>query len=127
MSEPSLIIYDGDCVYCQNYVRFLRLKETVGPIELVDARSGDPRVRTYWRDGYDLDEGMLFVYRGGVYHGAEAIHVLASLSSETGWLNRLNRAVLSRQGAAKVLYPVLKLGRRATLALRGKTALRPAD
>ena len=127
MAESSLIIYDGDCIFCQNYVRFMRLRATVGRVELIDARSNDPRVKQYWREGYDLDEGMLFVHRGRVYYGAEAVQVLAGLSSASGLLNRLNHAVLSRPRAARMLYPALKLGRRLTLALRGKHALRPSE
>jgi predicted DCC family thiol-disulfide oxidoreductase YuxK len=127
-AEPSLIIYDGDCVFCQNYVRFFRLKDAVGPVDLIDARSGDPRVARYWRDGFDLDEGMLFVHGGKVHYGADAVNVLAGLSSSSGLFNKLNRLALSNAAAAAFFYPLLKLGRRVTLAARGKTALeRPAD
>jgi hypothetical protein len=62
--EAALIVYDGECILCQSYARLLRLRETVGKVELLDARSSDPRVSSYWRQGYDLNEGMLFVYRG---------------------------------------------------------------
>lgn len=117
---PSLIVYDGDCVFCQNYVRFVRLREAVGRVELLDARSGDPRVAAFQRQGYDLDEGMLFVHRGRVFHGAEAVQVLAGLTSPVGLFNRLNRFALSDARAARLLYPLLKAGRRATLLLRGK-------
>lgn len=116
----ALIVYDGECVFCHNYVRLARLREAVGPVELVDARSNDPRIAAYRGEGYDLDEGMLFAWKGRVYHGAEAVHVLAGLSSEVGLFNRLNRAVFSSRRASRALYPLLKLGRRATLFVRGK-------
>jgi len=119
-AEPALIIYDGDCIFCQNYARLMRLREVVGPVELVDARSGDPRVRRYWRDGYDLNEGMLFVYRGQIYHGSDAVHVLAGLSGSSSWFNRFNRAIFSHRAVSTLLYPLLKLGRRVTLLARGK-------
>jgi predicted DCC family thiol-disulfide oxidoreductase YuxK len=126
--EPSVIVYDGDCVFCANYVRFLRLKEAIGPVELLDARSGDPRVKQYWHDGYDLNKGMLFVHRGRTYHGDEAINVLASLSSDSTIFNRINGLVLSNARTAELLYPLLKLGRRVVLLLRGKKLLsHPAD
>jgi predicted DCC family thiol-disulfide oxidoreductase YuxK len=120
--EPAnaLIVYDGACVFCQNYVRLARLKAAVGEVDLLDARSGDPRVADFQRKGYDLDEGMLFVWKGRVHHGAEAVHVLAGLSSESGLFNRINGAVFSSRLASRALYPLLKLGRRLTLALRGK-------
>jgi predicted DCC family thiol-disulfide oxidoreductase YuxK len=127
MREPALIIYDGDCVFCQNYVRFFRLRDSVGPVELIDARSGDPRVARYWQDGHDLNEGMLFVLGDRVFHGDEAVHVLATLSSERGWFNRLNAAVFSSRGAARLLYPALKLGRRLTLLLRGRGLIARPD
>ena len=76
----ALIIYDGDCVFCSNYVRFVRLQDTVGPVFLVDARSADPIVSDYRKLGYDLNAGMLFIWRGAAYHGADAVHALAGFA-----------------------------------------------
>ena len=61
--NASLIIYDGDCIFCHNYVRLMRLCASLGNVELIDARGGDPRVRSYWSQGYDLNTGMLFIQR----------------------------------------------------------------
>jgi hypothetical protein len=99
------------------------IKEAIGPVDLVDARSGDPRVAQYQRQGFDLDEGMLFVWRGKVYHGSDAVHILAGLSSATTWFNCLNRVIFAHRATAVVLYPLLKLGRRATLLMRGKAPI----
>jgi predicted DCC family thiol-disulfide oxidoreductase YuxK len=127
MTSPSaLIIYDGDCIFCKNYVRFARLREAVGPIELLDARSGDPRVAAFQHEGYDLNEGMLFVFEGEVHYGKDAINLLAILSSPSTLFSRLNRAVLSNRRVARFIYPILKLGRRATLTLRGRSLI-PSD
>jgi predicted DCC family thiol-disulfide oxidoreductase YuxK len=124
MSDKSLIVYDGECVFCQNYVRFFRLREAIGPVELLDARSGDPRVEELWRQGYDLDEGMVFAHQGRVFYGAEAVHVLSSLSSRSGLFNRLNAAAFASQRLANFVYPFLKLGRRLTLKARRRSLLR---
>jgi len=121
--DAALIIYDGDCIFCQNYVRFIRLREAVGPVDLVDARSNDPRVERYWKSGYDLNEGMLFVNDGRVYHGHEAINALADLSTSSTLFNRLNRALLSNAFTARTIYPFLKFGRRLTLLARGRRLL----
>jgi len=117
---PALIIYDGDCVFCQNYVRLLRLRSAVGPVDLVDARSADARVTQYRRQGYDLNEGMLFVYNGRVHYGSDAVHVLAGLSSSSSLFNRLNAAIFSSRIASTLLYPFLRVGRRVTLFVRGR-------
>ncbi|OHV72773.1 DCC1-like thiol-disulfide oxidoreductase family protein [Ensifer sp. LCM 4579] len=124
--KGALIVYDGDCVFCQNYVRFMRLRDAVGPVELLDARSGDPRVAAFQRAGYDLNEGMLFVFDDRVYHGDEAVNLLAILSSPSSLFGWLNRAILSSRLAARLIYPALKLGRRITLRLRGRPLI-PAD
>ncbi|KAB0675925.1 DCC1-like thiol-disulfide oxidoreductase family protein [Aureimonas leprariae] len=123
MTDKALIIYDGECVYCQNYVKFVRLRETVGPVELLDARSGDPRILEFQRQGHDLDEGMLFVWKGTVSHGSDAAHLLATLSTDSTWFNTVNKAVFSNKFAASVFYPLLKLGRRVTLKLRGRSMI----
>ena len=123
--NASLIIYDGDCIFCHNYVRLMRLCASLGNVELIDARGGDPRVRSYWSQGYDLNTGMLFIHGGKVYQGAEAIHVLGCLSSRVFWSNRLNRFIFSSRTASTLLYPILKHGRRMALLLRGRSLMTP--
>lgn len=133
-TEPALVVYDGECIFCQNYVRMLRLKDSVGKVELVDARSDDPRVRDLLARGYDLDEGMVFSYRGRIYHGSDAVNALALLASPSTLFNKLNASILSRPATARLLYPWLKAGRRLTLWVRGRgligkggSAVPPAD
>ena len=68
----SLIIYDGDCIFCHNYARLMSLRASLGNVELIDARGGDPRVRSYWNQGYDLNTGMLFIHSGKVYRRGDS-------------------------------------------------------
>jgi hypothetical protein len=102
----------------------LRLRQAIGPVELIDARSDDPRIEEFWREGYDLNEGMMFIYNGEVYHGSGAVHMLASLSSRNNTLNHINARLFAHRRVANLLYPLLKLGRRVTLAARGRTLLK---
>lgn len=112
-----LIIYDGDCPFCQAYTRLLRLQQGSGPVEMLSARSDDARLLSYWQQGYDLNAGMLVVLNNQVYAGAEAMQVLASCSSASDFFNRLHRTIFSSRKLAAFLYPILKLGRRMTLLL----------
>jgi len=112
------LIYDGACIFCDAYVRLLSLREAVGPVELIDARSGDPRLRAYESAGYDLNEGMLFEYNGSVYFGADAVNVLATLSTPVSTFNRINGVLLSKQLFARFFYPIFKFCRTITLKLR---------
>jgi predicted DCC family thiol-disulfide oxidoreductase YuxK len=119
----TVIIYDGECIFCQNYVKLVRLQESVGRVSLVDARSNDPLVIEYQRAGYDLNVGMLFIYKGQVYHGAEAVHAIAMLSSSLSLFNQFNRLVFSNRAIATAFYPLLRLGRRVSLLARGKALI----
>lgn len=119
VSANLIIVYDGDCPFCSRYVRLLKLREAVGTVQLIDARSDDAAVGQLWRAGYDLNEGMAVKYGGRVYHGADCVHVLALLSTASGPFNRINSLIFRSESLASLLYPVLRLGRNLTLSLLG--------
>ncbi len=114
------LVYDGECPACSNFVRHVRLRKSVGEVHLVDARAGGPVVDEIQTAGLDLDKGMALKIGGRVYHGADCLHVLALLSSESGWFNRLNAAVFRSPAVSRLAYPVLKAGRNLLLLVRGK-------
>ncbi len=122
-----LIVHDGACPLCRFYVRRLRLERAAGPVEIVDARSGDPRVAELAAAGYHLDAGMVVVLDGRIFHGDEAVHALALLSTPIDAFNRLNRGLLARPGIARALYPLFRAARRVALALTGVGPLRPGQ
>ena len=122
--DSLLIIYDGACPFCSRYVSLLMLRST-HTVELLSARSDDPRIAQYRDLGYRLDDGMLAVLSGKVYAGADAMHRLASLSAPRGWLNGLQRAVFSHHGVARLLYPWLRAGRRLALWIRRVPMIEP--
>jgi predicted DCC family thiol-disulfide oxidoreductase YuxK len=115
-----IIVYDGECPFCSNYVQLLRLRDALGPVQLLDARQGGALVDQLVNDGYDLDEGMALIMAHRVYHGADCINRLAVLSTPSNIFNRLNAAVFRSEFLSKLLYPVLRSGRNATLRLLGR-------
>jgi predicted DCC family thiol-disulfide oxidoreductase YuxK len=115
-----VIIYDGQCPFCSAYVRMLRLRDAAGPVRLVDARGDDPSVRAAREAGSDLDAGMVVTYGGTIRHGDEAMHLLALLGTPSGHVNRMLARAFRSARVARLLYPVLAAGRRATLALLGR-------
>ena len=120
------LAYDGECPLCNNYAQFLRLRESVGELVLVDAREGGAFVEELRALGHDPDAGMVARVGDRYYAGAEALNVLALLSQGRGVLGRLNRWVFSSPAAARIGYPALKLARRVLLALKGVAPLRAA-
>lgn len=121
-AEPY-IIYDGECPFCSAYVKFMRLRETVGPVQLIDARDGGATVDAASKAGFDLNEGMIFRYGGRYYYGADAIQMLSMMSGNSGWLNRINAALFRSPARADMLYPILRAGRTVTLRLLGRSKL----
>ncbi len=117
------VVYDGDCPFCRNYVRLMALRKAVGHVELIDARTQDPTVRRLVELGYDLNEGMAAIYGGKIYYGRDSVVLLSSMAHEQGWLGRLVAVLLRDPNRAALLYPVMKVGRRVTLKILGKTLI----
>lgn len=119
------LVYDGECPFCDAYVRHLRVSEAVGGLHLVNARQGGRVVEEVQARGFDLDRGMVVKLGGQFYHGAECMHVLASLSTRSGFFNRLNAALFASPTVSRWIYPLLRLGRGASLALWGRRRISP--
>lgn len=117
------IIYDGECPFCAAYVRMLRLRESAGPVRLTDARQDAAALAEARRAALDLDRGMIVRLGGRSYHGAEAMHVLALMSTRSGVFNRLMGAAFGSRRLARLLYPPLVAGRNLTLRLLGRSPL----
>ena len=37
-----VVVYDGECLFCRNYCRLVRLRKAAGLLKLVDARENSP-------------------------------------------------------------------------------------
>jgi len=114
-----VIVYDGECPFCSQYVRMLRLRETFGDVRLVNARSDDP-MAAHARTLFDLDDGMAARVGGEWYHGADCMHILALASGESHVASRLIAYTFARRSRARVLYPMLRSGRNLALRLMGR-------
>ena len=117
---PLRIVYDGECPFCKAYIKFVRLRESAGGVELIDARGDNLILQTIRARGLDLDEGMVVEMDGRFYHGDAAMSVLAGMTTRSGWFNRLVRIGFSRPAVSRILYPSLVLGRRLVLILLGR-------
>jgi predicted DCC family thiol-disulfide oxidoreductase YuxK len=119
-ASESTIIYDGDCPFCSRYVSLLRLRKSLGSVTLLNARDGGPLVDAVRGLGFDLDEGMVLVMNGEIFHGADCLHRLALLTTSSGAFNRLNAWMFRSRVASQLLYPVLRAGRNAALSVLGR-------
>ena len=122
-SVPSIqIVYDGECPVCSVYVRMLRLR-TLGEVELINARDDHLLVGSLRSLGVDLDEGMVVKVGEEIYVGDQAIQRLALMSSSSTIFNRLNFWVFKSGARSKLLYPILRAGRKLLLTVLGRKTI----
>jgi predicted DCC family thiol-disulfide oxidoreductase YuxK len=129
LSEPGpadlTIIYDDQCPVCTSYCAALGFDASkVDGVRRVSARSGESIVTAARCAGLDLDSGMAVVHRGTIYHGANALNLLARHTARTGTFNRLNRALFTNPAICRASYPLLRAARIGLLKLLGRSRIR---
>ena len=124
-ADPIWLVYDGDCPFCSASAQMVRIRQSVGNLHILNAReSADHPVMTeIAAQNLDLNQGIVVKFEGRLYHGKDALHLLALIGSETGWLNRLNVALFRNKAVVDMAYPVLKGVRNLMLKILGKHAL----
>jgi predicted DCC family thiol-disulfide oxidoreductase YuxK len=122
----ATIYYDGECPLCDKYSSMVRLRETVGAVDLVDVRCDESARERLSRLGFDLDAGMVLEHAGKIYGGAAAVRQIARLTKNGGIVNRLSSALLRHSPVVYILYPLMRAGRNALLLLLGRERIIPA-
>ena len=112
-----IIVYDGECPFCRNYCKLVRMKDTVGSLRLVDARESSSIMQEVTDIGLDIDQGMVVKFKSRIYYGSDAINVLSLLSSHSDWFNRINFLIFRSKRVSLVLYPFLRTCRNFALWL----------
>lgn len=113
----AVIHYDGQCPFCQHYVRHLRLRQTVASLHLVDLRKAPSELQRLEALGINVDAGMVLELDDQLYWGSEAAHRLALLSTRSDGFNHFNRWLFSSRWLANLFYPMLRIGRNLALLL----------
>ena len=126
--DELALIYDGECPVCTAYSCVVDVDEgKASGIKRINARSDDALVRQAKDAGLDLDEGMIVVHDGKLYHGADALNIMARLAPSRGFGNRLNKILFSNPTISRVTYPVLRAGRNTLLKLLGRKKIAEID
>ena len=113
------LVYDGECPVCKTYCKYIRIRDAVGNLQLVDARQPGILMDEITAAGLDIDQGMVLKFKDVIYYGADAIHMLTLLSTPSGIFNRINYYVFSKKIGAKIVYPFGKAFRTLLLKLLG--------
>ena len=115
-----VLVYDRECPVCSAYVRMARIRRDIGQLELVNARESSSIMDEITKAGLNIDQGMVLMMDERMYFGADAIHMLALISTRKGWFNRLNHLIFASPRLSKILYPIARSGRNLLLKLLGR-------
>ena len=120
-SNNVWFVYDGKCPLCNSAANAFAIKKTVGTLNLVDARTQQdhPVMMEVNHRGLNIDEGMVIKLNDNLYHGADALHIMALIGSNSGIFNRINYLLFRSKLLSKIGYPILKFGRNAILWSKG--------
>ncbi|MEM7762546.1 MAG: DCC1-like thiol-disulfide oxidoreductase family protein [Pseudomonadota bacterium] len=116
----NYLVYDGECPLCSRYVQMVTLRRQVGEIGLINAREDHPLVAKVIAQGYDLNEGIVWLEQDRIYFADAAMHRISQLSDGRGLFNRLNGVMFRKENIARLVYPLLKAGRGLLLRLMGR-------
>jgi predicted DCC family thiol-disulfide oxidoreductase YuxK len=121
--EKILLVYDRECPACNAYCQVVKIRESVGDLQIVDARENSAVMNEITAQGLDIDQGMVLKMGGQFYYGSNAIHTLALIGSRSGVFNRLNYRIFKSETASSILYPILRFCRNLLLKILGKTKI----
>lgn len=120
--KPDIwFVYDGECPICQMGAALFKVRQNVGALYTVDARSehDHPIMKEVNAAKLDIDAGMVIKYDGRLYQGEEALVLMANIGDTQDTFNRLNRTLFRSKTLSKLCYPLMKLARDIALALKG--------
>jgi len=96
----------------------VKIRESVGELELIDARSSHPLLDEAKTAGIDLNDGFAIKFHNHWYQGSDALHLVGLLSSDNRLFNRLCGKLFSSKKISALVYPILKLIRNILLWLK---------
>jgi predicted DCC family thiol-disulfide oxidoreductase YuxK len=120
----AVLVYDGDCPVCSNYVLHSRLKERIPDIRLVSARENDPAVAEVRKLGIDLNEDMALWWNGKWMTGSDAMLEI-SRHGAPGVMERGLLLFLGEGSQSPARYRILVRLRKLLLRLLGRKEITP--
>ncbi len=127
--ENIWFVYDGECPLCQMGATLYKVRQSVGQLHTVDARTekNHPVMQEITQAGLNLDQGMVIKYQEQLYQGEAALTIMATLGEDAGWFNKINNRLFQSKALAKRCYPFMRGARNVALALKGSSQINNLD
>ena len=120
--KPDIwFVYDGECPICQLGADLFKVRQAVGALHTIDARTekDHPIMAEINEAKLNLDDGMVLKYGGMLYQGDEALIIMAYIGDSKDLFNGMNRTLFRTRILSKLCYPFMKLGRDIALKIKG--------
>jgi predicted DCC family thiol-disulfide oxidoreductase YuxK len=114
------IVYDDGCPVCSFYISISHIKKKFGKINFIKARDNQKILDYVNSINIDINEGMIVIFDDKLYYGSDAINILSILGKKTSFINFIIINIFRFRLVSKLLYPLLKIGRRVLLFILGK-------
>lgn len=118
-NHSILLVYDGACPLCRTFGKAVRLREAVGELQLINARDNPLILNEINARGFNLDEGIVVKYNDKLYFGSDALQLIALLSTNQTWFNKITAYIFRSPFLSRMLYPFLRSLRNLLLHING--------
>lgn len=109
--KKNHIFFDGECPFCKNYIKLQKFVESYKNIQLLNARNHKQLVKFYLEKGFNVDKGMILNINGKIFFGDEAIWYISKITTRENFFLKLQSVIFKNIFIAKLIYPILRLGR----------------
>lgn len=120
----SVLIYDGECPVCSNYVAFSNARKNIPGLQLISARQDHALVRAAWQQGYNLNNEMVLYHNGHWFSGADVMSELDALG-QPSTTDKFLAAILGKSSSRHSRYAVLVKMRKLLLWILRRTEIKP--
>jgi predicted DCC family thiol-disulfide oxidoreductase YuxK len=122
-NKEIVIVYDGECPFCTDFVVLSDFTKMGYEVELVSARESKNELVKKLALEYNLDNGMIVVFKGQILYGSEAASFISSAHQGGSIKSALYRAALGGSWRAKYFYPVLVFMRKLYFKVLGRSLI----
>ncbi len=123
-SNTYYYVYDGECPLCTDFAKAIRLRDNLKNLELIDARnSNSPILEEIKKRKLNLDKGAVFILNNIYYFGKDAPLMVSLHSTNSGFINKLNKILFANSFSAFIFYPIIREIRNLLLFIRSKPKL----
>lgn len=118
MEKEIVLYYDKECPICKEYSKYVKLREKY-TITLCNAREYPNRIEQFKKVGFDINDGIILIYKDSIFQGDKAIVIIDSLTCNKTYFDKVLGVFIKIPYMIKIIYPLLKLIRLLLLKVLG--------